>query len=133
MPGDAADARRNLLDCRHQWKGQQHGPADAVAELRARLAVGADAGRVIVGRAGDQARAERFDQPAKAEWLARFRRGCVVQLMRRMFGFWMVRHARSTSLIAFGSRRGTCTQLMPEASGVVAVVLGRAKAGACNP
>src|SRR3954464_12425685 len=39
-------------------------------------------------------------------------------------GFGWCAMPGSTSLIAFGSRRGTCTQLMPEASGIVAVVLG---------
>jgi len=42
MAGDPPDPRGNFLDCRHQRKRQQHGPADAVAELRAGLAVGAD-------------------------------------------------------------------------------------------
>src|SRR5205814_9485444 len=67
VAGDAADPRRNLLDRRHQWKGQQHGPADAVTELRTGLAVGADTRGIVVGRAGDQPGAERFDELAEAE------------------------------------------------------------------
>ena len=64
-PGDAADARGNFLDRRHQRKRQQHGPADAVTELRAGLAVGADAGGIVVGGAGDQAGAEAFEKILK--------------------------------------------------------------------
>ena len=67
VPGDAADARGDFLDRRHQRKRQQHGPADAVAELRAGLAVGADARRIVVGRAGDQAGAERLQRIAEAK------------------------------------------------------------------
>ena len=73
VAGDAADARGDFLDRRHQRKRQQHGPADAVAELRAGLAVGADPRRIVVGRAGDQAGAERFQRIAEAKrpWRAR--------------------------------------------------------------
>ena len=67
VPGDAADARGNFLDRRHQRKRQQHGPADAVTELRAGLAVGADAGGIVVGGAGDQARPEAFEKAAKTK------------------------------------------------------------------
>ena len=52
----------DFLDRHHQRKRQQHGPADAVAELRAGLAVGADPGRIVVGGAGDQAGAERLEK-----------------------------------------------------------------------
>ena len=69
MAGDAADARGNFLDRHHQRKRQQHGPADAVAELRAGLAVGADARRIVVGRAGDQPGAERLQRIAEAKRL----------------------------------------------------------------
>src|SRR5882757_9016582 len=72
VAGDAADARRDLLDRRHQRKGQQHGPADAVTELRTGLAVGADPRRIVVGRAGDQSRAERLEKIAETERLVRF-------------------------------------------------------------
>ena len=70
MPGDAADARGNFLDRGHQRKGQQHGPADAVTELRAGLAVGADPRRIVVGRAGDQAGTERLQRVAEAKRLS---------------------------------------------------------------
>ena len=66
-PGDAADPAGDFLDRGHQRKGQQHGPADAVAELRAGLAVGADAGGIVVGGAGDQAGAERLEETLKAK------------------------------------------------------------------
>ena len=69
VAGDAADARGNFLDRHHQRKRQQHGPADAVAELRAGLAVGADPRRIVVGRAGDQAGAERLQRIAEAKRL----------------------------------------------------------------
>jgi len=79
-PGDAADPRGNLLDRDHQRKCQQHGPADAVTELRAGLAVGADAGGIVVGGAGDQSRAEAFEKILKSKRLAAlgFRRGLLI-------------------------------------------------------
>ena len=67
VAGDAADARGDFLDRRHQRKGQQHGPADAVAKLRAGLAVGADPRRIVVGGAGDQSRPERFGKITQAK------------------------------------------------------------------
>ena len=67
MPGDAADARGNFLDRHHQRKAQQHGPADAVTELRAGLAVRADPRRIVVRGTGDQSRSERLDKIAQAE------------------------------------------------------------------
>ena len=46
--GGAADAGADLLDRDHQGIGEQHCPADAEAELRAGLAVSADAGGIVV-------------------------------------------------------------------------------------
>lgn len=54
----AADARADELDGRHQRIGQQQRPQQFEAELRAGLRVGADAGRVVVGGAGDETGAE---------------------------------------------------------------------------
>ena len=62
MPRGAAEAGADLLDRHHQRIGQQHGPADAEAELRTGLAVGADAGRIVVRRAGDQPWPENADK-----------------------------------------------------------------------
>ena len=120
MAGDAADPRRNFLDRRHQGKGQQHGPADAVAELRAGLAVGADPRGIVVGGPSDQAGAERFDKGAKRERLAprgkkkkkkkrRFGDRLVLRfaICNKNVGLWVMRHGRSTSQIA--SRRA-CSQ-----------------------
>jgi hypothetical protein len=67
MAGDAADARGNFLDRHHQRERQQHGPADAIAELRTSLAVGADPRRIVVGRPGDQPGAERFQRIAETK------------------------------------------------------------------
>ena len=55
MPGHPAYAGGYFLDCRHQRIGQEHRPADAESELCACLAVGTDAGRVIVRSASDEA------------------------------------------------------------------------------
>src|SRR5262249_13384127 len=94
VPGDAADAGGNLLDCRHQRKGQHHGPADAVAELRAGLAVGADARGIVVRGAGDQAGAQRLSEGAEAQGLVRLgRRLVAAMLVFDMLGFRVVRHA----------------------------------------
>jgi hypothetical protein len=60
--GDAPHPRGDFLDRDHQRKCQQHGPADAVAELRTGLAVGADPRRIVVGRPGDQSGSERFQE-----------------------------------------------------------------------
>jgi hypothetical protein len=113
VPGDAADAGRNLLDRRHQRKAEQHRPADAVAELCAGLAVGADAGRVVVGGAGDQTGAERFEKGADAEGLVRLgRRLFGAMLVIDVLGFRVVRHASdpdaaTTNRMGVGSGRST--------------------------
>jgi hypothetical protein len=54
MAGRSPDARTDLLNSDHQGIGEEHGPADAIAELRAGLAVGPDARRIVIGRSGDQ-------------------------------------------------------------------------------
>ena len=56
LPGDPADARAHGLDRGHQRIGQRHRPEHVEAELRARLGIGGDAARVVVGDAGDEAR-----------------------------------------------------------------------------
>ena len=62
MPRGAAEAGADFLDRHHQRIGQQHRPADAETELRTGLAVGADAGRIVVRRAGDQPWPENADK-----------------------------------------------------------------------
>ena len=62
--GDPADPRANRLDRRHQRKGQRHGPEHVEAVLRARLGIGGDAARIVVGDAGDQARPDRGPEDA---------------------------------------------------------------------
>ena len=58
VAGDPADAGADHLHRRHQGVGEDHRPAEAVAVLRAGLAVGGDAAGIVVGRAGDQAGAD---------------------------------------------------------------------------
>jgi len=57
-PGDASQASADDLDRDHQRIGENDGPAQLVSELRACLGIRRDAARVVVRRAGDQARAE---------------------------------------------------------------------------
>src|SRR5262245_14502817 len=108
VPRDAADAGGNLLDRRHQRKAQQHGPADAVAELCAGLAVGAHPRGVVVGGAGGQAGAERFEEGADAEGLVPLARRLVAaMLVMDVLGFRVVRHASdpaAATTIASASR-----------------------------
>ncbi len=63
LAGDAAYARADFLDGRHQRKAEQHHPAHRVPELRAGLRVGGDATRIVVGGAGYQTGAEPAEQP----------------------------------------------------------------------
>ena len=49
---------RRPLDRHHQREGEQQGPEQVEAELRARPGLGGDAAGIVVGRAGDQARAQ---------------------------------------------------------------------------
>src|SRR5829696_8294440 len=81
MSGNAADPCGDFLDRRHQRKRQQHGPADAVAELRAGLAVGADPRRIIVGCAGDQSRSERLQRIAEAKRPRRLVPGSLLRMI----------------------------------------------------
>jgi hypothetical protein len=57
--GRSADSRTYLLNCSHERKGEQHGPANAETELRSGLTVCADTGRVVVRRPGNEAGSER--------------------------------------------------------------------------
>jgi ferritin-like metal-binding protein YciE len=56
--GGQADLGRDELYRRHHRDREQRGPQEAEAERGARDRVGGDAGRVVVGRARDDARAE---------------------------------------------------------------------------
>jgi hypothetical protein len=48
-----SDLARDDLDYRQQREAQGEGPGEAIAELRADLAVRADPARVVVGRPSD--------------------------------------------------------------------------------
>ncbi len=61
-PGDPADQGADHLDGDHQREGQHHGPEQVEAELGPGLAVGGDAAGIVVGGAGDQARAQPLQQ-----------------------------------------------------------------------
>jgi hypothetical protein len=52
--GDAADMGADELDGDHERRCQEHRPEQAVAELRAGLRVGSDAGRIVIRRARDE-------------------------------------------------------------------------------
>ena len=74
----------DFLNRHHQRKGEQHGPADAVAELCAGLAISADAGWIVVGRASDKSRAECFQKAARAERIVMLMIGgrqCLLRLL----------------------------------------------------
>ena len=60
--GDPADMRADQLDRRHQRIGEQHRPQQAVAEVGAGLGVSGDAAGIVVGGAGDDARAKLLGQ-----------------------------------------------------------------------
>jgi hypothetical protein len=62
-PGDPSDLGGDELNDRQQRKGQREGPRKRVAEARADLAVRANAARIVVGGASDNARPE-FRQEA---------------------------------------------------------------------
>ena len=64
LSGHKADARREHLDADHQWRSEQQRPHQPETELRPRLRVGRDAARVVVGSAGDQARAQAAGEVA---------------------------------------------------------------------
>src|SRR5271154_47122 len=63
VAGRGADARANLLDRHHERKGERHRPAHGIAELRADLAVGRNAPRIVVGRAGNESWPQRSKYP----------------------------------------------------------------------
>ena len=67
VAGHAADPRADRLDHGHQRKAEQHGPGEAVAELGADLAVGGDAARIVVRRAGHQTRAQLLQKSDRLE------------------------------------------------------------------
>ena len=60
-PGVQRDARARLLHGDHQREGEEREPERAEAELAAGLRVGADPRGVVVGRPGDQPRAEELE------------------------------------------------------------------------
>jgi len=62
----AADPAADDLDDDHEGQAEQHGPGEAIAELRAHLAVGGDPTRIVVCGARDQSWAETPDQ---ARWV----------------------------------------------------------------
>ena len=89
-PGDPADARRHQLDADHERVRQHQRPQGVEAELGAGLGIRRDARRVVVGGAGDQARAERFEGGVFLEaadewhgWLAQMLRGHPEESVRR--------------------------------------------------
>ncbi len=62
VAGHPADARADLLDRAHQRPAKHQHPAQAKAELCARLGIGGDAARIVVGGARDQARAQDLEK-----------------------------------------------------------------------
>jgi uncharacterized protein (DUF849 family) len=88
IAGDAvachpANAGADHLHRRHQGVGQDHRPAEAVAILRAGLAVGGDAAGIVVGRASDQAGA---DNPLPVEPALAARHIVMVRIYRMLAG-----------------------------------------------
>jgi hypothetical protein len=55
---DTADPRADHLDPHHQRISEDHCPEHVEAELRAGLGIGRDTAGIIIGRPGDEARAE---------------------------------------------------------------------------
>ena len=54
VTGGSANSRADFLDRGHKREGEEHGPARREPELRARLAVCTDTGRVIIGSPSDK-------------------------------------------------------------------------------
>jgi hypothetical protein len=54
MPSHPPYSGGYFLDCRHQGICQEHRPADAESKLCACLAIGADAGGVVIRSASDE-------------------------------------------------------------------------------
>ncbi len=75
LAGDAADARAHRLHRDHHRPGQHHGPQQPHAGLGAGLRIGGDAARIVVGRAGDEARPEPLEEAAKMPPAADFSHG----------------------------------------------------------
>ena len=55
LAGHPPDVRADQLHRAHQGIGEDHGPEQPKAELRASLRISGDPARIVVGRAGDQA------------------------------------------------------------------------------
>ena len=60
--GHAPDLCRDLLNDDHQREGEDERPGEAIAKLRADLAVRANARRIVVRRPGDEAGAEAGEE-----------------------------------------------------------------------
>src|SRR6516225_5866262 len=67
VAGDPPDPGRYLLNGSHQWVGEKHRPANAEPQLGARLAVGADSGRIVVRRPRDQPWTEHAEDIPQTE------------------------------------------------------------------
>ncbi len=65
--GDRADAGAGLLDRNQQRDLIERRPQLAIAELGAGLGIGGDAGRVVVGRSGDDPWAQDAQEPDQAQ------------------------------------------------------------------
>src|SRR4029453_10047632 len=63
MASRAADPGADDLDRGHQWIGGRYGPAHAVAEPGAGLAVCRNAAGVVVRRTGNQTRPDEIAEP----------------------------------------------------------------------
>ena len=74
--GYPADLGGDLLDCDHQRKAEDEGPREVITELRADLAVRADAAGIIVSRAGNQTGAEALEKTANSLGRFGFGLGC---------------------------------------------------------
>ena len=70
------------LDRDHQRPGQHHRPKQAEAELGAGLRIGRDAARIVVGGAGDEARAEALGEALQGQGERERLREVLVPLLR---------------------------------------------------
>ena len=68
VPRRPPDPGADLLDHDHQRKDQRHQPAQPIAELRSRLGIRRDGGRIVVGSAADQAGAEDAEETGFARF-----------------------------------------------------------------
>ncbi len=62
LAGDGADPAAGLLDRQEQRDLVERRPQLPESELRARLRIGGDPGRIVIGGAGDQARAQHLEE-----------------------------------------------------------------------